>query len=116
MSTSGARTPALGSIARQLDWNSLLLLPGLALVDLDLRVMSGFELARHVRQYCDNAMTRLVASSGYGQDSDIQAALEAGFDEHVPSHPTPSGSSSCWLGAGTIGAERLPESRAADAL
>ena len=33
--------------------------------------------------------TRLVALSGYGQDSDIQAALEAGFDEHLTKPPDP---------------------------
>ena len=50
--------------------------PDLALVDLGLPVMSGFELARRIRQNPRTAGTRLVALSGYGQDSDIQAALE----------------------------------------
>jgi len=63
--------------------------PELALVDLGLPVMSGFELARHVRGKSDNSTTRLVALSGYGQDSDIQAALDAGFDEHVTKPPDP---------------------------
>ena len=63
--------------------------PDLALVDLGLPVMSGFELARHVRKNSDHSATRLVALSGYGQDSDIQAALDAGFDEHVTKPPDP---------------------------
>jgi two-component system CheB/CheR fusion protein len=64
--------------------------PELALVDLGLPVMSGFELARRVRQNPAGARTRLVALSGYGQDSDIQASLEAGFDEHLTKPPDPS--------------------------
>ena len=63
--------------------------PDLALVDLGLPIMSGFELARHVRRNRDNSTTRLVALSGYGQDSDIQEALDAGFDEHVTKPPDP---------------------------
>jgi CheY-like chemotaxis protein len=64
--------------------------PELALVDLGLPVMSGFELARRVRDNADNATTRLVAVSGYGQDSDIQAALDAGFDEHLTKPADPA--------------------------
>jgi two-component system CheB/CheR fusion protein len=64
--------------------------PDLALVDLGLPVMSGYELARRVRQNPGNARTRLVALSGYGQDSDIQASLEAGFDEHLTKPPDPA--------------------------
>jgi CheY-like chemotaxis protein len=33
---------------------------------------------------------RMVALSGYGQDSDIQAALEAGFDEHLTKPTDPA--------------------------
>jgi two-component system CheB/CheR fusion protein len=63
--------------------------PDLALVDLGLPVLSGFELARRVRGNPANARTRLVALSGYGQDSDVQASLEAGFDEHLTKPPDP---------------------------
>jgi two-component system CheB/CheR fusion protein len=64
--------------------------PDLALVDLGLPVMSGFDLARRIRQDRKNSRTWLVALSGYGQDSDIQAALEAGFDEHLTKPPDPA--------------------------
>jgi CheY-like chemotaxis protein len=62
--------------------------PELALVDLGLPIMSGFDLARQLRQQRD-LTTRLVALSGYGQDADVQAALEAGFDEHLTKPPDP---------------------------
>ena len=51
--------------------------PDLALVDLGLPVMSGFDLARQIRSKPENKDMWLVALSGYGQDSDIQAALDA---------------------------------------
>ena len=64
--------------------------PDLALVDLGLPIMSGYDLARRVRENPRNSRTRLVALSGYGQDSDIQASLEAGFDEHLTKPPDPA--------------------------
>jgi two-component system CheB/CheR fusion protein len=62
--------------------------PDLALVDLGLPVMNGFDLARQVRRDRDHPV-KLVALSGYGQDADIVAALDAGFDEHITKPPDP---------------------------
>jgi CheY-like chemotaxis protein len=64
--------------------------PDLAIVDLGLPVMSGFDLARQVRRHNGGEAIRLVALSGYGQDADIHAALEAGFDEHLTKPPDPA--------------------------
>jgi two-component system CheB/CheR fusion protein len=63
--------------------------PDLALVDLGLPVMSGYELARLVRKDREGCPVRLVALSGYGQDADVQAAIDAGFDEHITKPPAP---------------------------
>ena len=63
--------------------------PDLALVDLGLPVMSGYELARLVRSQLEGYPVRLVALSGYGQDADVQAAIDAGFDEHITKPPAP---------------------------
>ena len=64
--------------------------PDLALVDLGLPVMSGYDLARTVRREVDGHPVRLVALSGYGQDADVKAAIDAGFDEHITKPPDPS--------------------------
>jgi two-component system, chemotaxis family, CheB/CheR fusion protein len=64
--------------------------PDLAFVDLGLPVMSGFELARRIRRNPANKGTRLVALSGYGQDSDIRASIAAGFDQHLTKPPDPA--------------------------
>ena len=63
--------------------------PDLAIVDLGLPVMSGFDLARRIRQHRRHDEIRLVALSGYGQDADVQASLAAGFDEHLTKPPDP---------------------------
>jgi CheY-like chemotaxis protein len=64
--------------------------PDLVLVDLGLPVMSGYDLARRIRSDAGTGGTHLVALSGYGQDSDVQAALQAGFDEHLTKPPDPA--------------------------
>jgi signal transduction histidine kinase/CheY-like chemotaxis protein len=61
--------------------------PDVAIVDLGLPVMSGYDLARTVRQNPVIAATPLIALSGYGQESDVRAALEAGFDSHLTKPP-----------------------------
>jgi CheY-like chemotaxis protein len=55
----------------------------LALLDIGLPVMDGYAIARHFRQGDATAAMRLVAVTGYGQVSDRQQALAAGFDEHL---------------------------------
>ena len=61
--------------------------PDVAIVDLGLPVMSGYDLARTVRANESIASTPLIALSGYGQESDVKAALEAGFDTHLTKPP-----------------------------
>ena len=57
--------------------------PDLALLDIGLPAMDGYELARRLRAMPALAGVRLVAVTGYGQDRDRQAAEHAGFHEHV---------------------------------
>ncbi|MET0266200.1 MAG: ATP-binding protein, partial [Duganella sp.] len=57
--------------------------PDVFLIDVGLPLMDGHELARRLRADPGTAGALLVAVTGYGQDSDRQRALEAGFDEHL---------------------------------
>jgi CheY-like chemotaxis protein len=61
--------------------------PDVAIVDLGLPVMSGYDLARTVRANAAIAAIPLIALSGYGQESDVRAALDAGFDTHLTKPP-----------------------------
>ncbi|HYD56068.1 MAG TPA: ATP-binding protein, partial [Burkholderiales bacterium] len=53
-----------------------------ALVDIGLPVMDGYELGRRLRAL-GNGNLRLVALTGYGQDSDRRRSSEAGFASHL---------------------------------
>jgi DNA-binding response OmpR family regulator len=55
--------------------------PNVVLCDLGLPGLSGFEVARALRQGADTAGVRLIPVSGYGRDEDQRRAREAGFDE-----------------------------------
>ncbi len=57
--------------------------PDVALVDIGLPDISGYEVARRVRQQLPHAKLRLIALTGYGQRADVQEALAAGFDDHM---------------------------------
>ncbi|HUG90274.1 MAG TPA: response regulator [Planctomycetaceae bacterium] len=57
--------------------------PDVALVDLGLPGLDGYELARRVRAKLGNDRVRLVALTGYGRESDRQAVHDAGFDAHL---------------------------------
>jgi signal transduction histidine kinase len=57
--------------------------PRVALLDIGLPVMDGYELAGRLRAALAPTPIALVAVTGYGQDPDRQAAAEAGFAEHL---------------------------------
>jgi signal transduction histidine kinase len=57
--------------------------PDVALVDVGLPGIDGFEVARMCRASSAADGIYLVALTGYGQPRDRQRALEAGFDEHL---------------------------------
>jgi signal transduction histidine kinase/ActR/RegA family two-component response regulator len=56
--------------------------PDVALVDIDLPDMSGYEVAARLRADPATAGIRLIAVTGYGQETDRSRALAAGFDAH----------------------------------
>jgi CheY-like chemotaxis protein len=57
--------------------------PDLALIDLGLPGLDGYEVARRARASSDVANVKLVAYSGYAQPEDVRRSREAGFDAHV---------------------------------
>lgn len=58
-------------------------MPEVALLDIGLPRMDGYELCRAIRLRPDGAAVRIVAISGWGQEQDRQRSREAGFDEHL---------------------------------
>ncbi|HYF42056.1 MAG TPA: ATP-binding protein, partial [Ramlibacter sp.] len=57
--------------------------PDLAILDIGLPGMSGYELAGRLKSADVDYRGRLVALTGYGQASDREASREAGFDAHL---------------------------------
>ena len=57
--------------------------PNVALVDIGLPGMDGYQVAQRVRQDLPPSDTRLVALTGYGGDDVARKAREAGFDAHL---------------------------------
>jgi CheY-like chemotaxis protein len=54
-----------------------------AVLDIGLPVMDGYELAGRLRAHCGEGPPRLIALTGYGQASDRARARQAGFAEHL---------------------------------
>jgi CheY-like chemotaxis protein len=56
--------------------------PQVAVLDLGLPRLNGYELARRLRA-APHAPQLIVAVSGYGQPEDRRKSSEAGFDHHL---------------------------------
>jgi two-component system CheB/CheR fusion protein len=63
--------------------------PDVAVVDIGLPVVSGYDVARSVRQSSGGDRVFMIALTGYGSQSDVRAAEDAGFDAHLtkPAEP-----------------------------
>jgi PAS domain S-box-containing protein len=55
--------------------------PDIALIDIGLPSLNGYEVAQRLRQAGHRGM--LVALSGYGQPQDVARAIAAGFNAHL---------------------------------
>jgi CheY-like chemotaxis protein len=81
--------PLLGCIVRQAAVGEQALReaiehqPDIALIDIGLPDIDGYEIARRIRELPSGKSITLVAVTGYGQPKDIQRSLEAGFDFHL---------------------------------
>jgi signal transduction histidine kinase len=58
-------------------------LPEVALLDIGMPKLDGYEVARRIRAQPWGRSITLVALTGWGQDSDRRRSGEAGFDSHL---------------------------------
>ena len=58
-------------------------IPELAFLDIGLPVMDGYELAARLRELPGLSGIRLIAVTGYGQESDRRKSEAAGFQDHL---------------------------------
>jgi signal transduction histidine kinase len=58
-------------------------LPEVALLDIGMPKLDGYEVARRIRAQPWGRRITLVALTGWGQDSDRRRSGEAGFDSHL---------------------------------
>jgi two-component system, sensor histidine kinase len=57
--------------------------PDLALIDIGLPGLDGYEVARRLRGHPVGQRLRLIALTGYGLPEDRDRAIAAGFDRHL---------------------------------
>jgi PAS domain S-box-containing protein len=57
--------------------------PDVAVLDIGLPVIDGYELAVRLRERLADHPCRFIALSGYSQQSDRQRSLDAGFERHL---------------------------------
>ena len=57
--------------------------PDVALLDIGMPGLTGYEVARKMRQAAPRAPLTLIAITGWGQDIDKERAYAAGFDHHL---------------------------------
>lgn len=57
--------------------------PNVAVLDIGLPAMDGYELAQHLREELGDETPRMIAMTGYGQEADRERARQAGFAVHL---------------------------------
>ncbi len=57
-------------------------IPHVAILDIGLPGMNGYELAHELRTRLGERSPRLIALSGYAEEADRARALASGFDAH----------------------------------
>lgn len=58
------------------------LFPEVAVLDIGMPELDGYEVARRVRQQSLGGSVTLIAVTGWGQQTDKARALAAGFNHH----------------------------------
>jgi CheY-like chemotaxis protein len=57
--------------------------PDVVLLDIGLPFLNGYEVAKRIRREPTLQNAVLIALTGYGQETDQQTALQAGFNHHM---------------------------------
>jgi CheY-like chemotaxis protein len=57
--------------------------PDVAIVDIGLPGIDGYEVARRIRAHPGTSSIALIALTGYSHEEDLRCAMEAGFDVHL---------------------------------
>jgi CheY-like chemotaxis protein len=57
--------------------------PAVAVIDISMPVMNGYELATRIRAQNGREQPYLLALTGYGQTTDRERSHAAGFDGHL---------------------------------
>jgi CheY-like chemotaxis protein len=57
--------------------------PEVCILDLELPIMDGYELAKRLRETPPTEKAMLIALTGYGRDHDARRSKEAGFAHHL---------------------------------
>ena len=65
--------------------------PEVAVLDLGLPGMDGWELARRLRALCGPGLELIVAITGYGDGESVRRSREAGIDRHLVKPVDPEG-------------------------
>jgi CheY-like chemotaxis protein len=79
--------------------------PEVALLDIGMPALNGYEVARQLRQSTLGSTVTLIAVTGWGQDRDKARALSVGFNHHFTKPVDPSRLSALLL---SIGTESVP--------
>jgi PAS domain S-box-containing protein len=86
-----AETDPLKALRTSVDFR-----PEVFILDIGMPGMDGYELVRQLRARPHAKTSRMVAISGYGQEQDVVAAKQAGFDQHFVK-PIDIGALASWL-------------------
>ena len=57
--------------------------PDVAILDIGLPIMDGYELAARLLEIMKGSPPRLISLTGYGQQADLDRSMSAGFDRHL---------------------------------
>jgi signal transduction histidine kinase len=82
--------------------------PDVAFIDIGMPKRSGYEVAEELRHRPWSGTLRMIAVTGWGQESDRRRAQEVGFDAHLVKPATPDALLGLLASFDTPRAERVP--------